>query len=214
MELSEILNSLSSSGTGAEKTASHSTGGSLSEAIDRALDYTTEKTASHSSNPQSDLIKIASDLATAEQDALIKEAHIYGMAVADGFASRMSSYQTAKYNSSSAGNETIKEAMELGYLHASTALSRNSQAYQNQNVKVASQHYGKEEAVKVASYLQGKEEAVKVASYLQGKEEAVKVASYLQGQEEAVKVASELTKIASSYEDFGFQVGNSILRKL
>ena len=175
MELSEILNSLSSSGTGAEKTASHSTGGSLSEAIDRALDYTTEKTASHSSNPQSDLIKIASDLATAEQDALIKEAHIYGMAVADGFASRMSSYQTAKYNSSSAGNETIKEAMELGYLHASTALSRNSQAYQNQNVKVASQHYGKEEAV---------------------------------------KVASELTKIASSYEDFGFQVGNSILRKL
>ena len=87
MELSEILNSLSST-SGVEKTASHS----LSSAIDNALSLSTEKTASvsNSENPEHDLMKIAQDISNAEQDALIKEAHIYGMAVADGFAARMS----------------------------------------------------------------------------------------------------------------------------
>ena len=203
MELSEILNSLSST-SGVEKTASSS----LSDAIDNALDYGTEKTASvtNNSNPEHDLMKIAQDISNAEQDALVKEAHIYGMAVADGFAARMSSYGNVSQNIKTASNVdalAVKEAMELGYLHATNALDSSDQSMS----KTAS-------FTKTAAYNKGQEDAVKVASYMQGQEEAVKVASYMQGQEEAVKVASELIKIANNYEDYGFKVGNSILKRL
>lgn len=202
MELSEILNSLSSNGDSTEKTASYNNSGSLGKAIDRALESSTEKTASVDATPSSHLLKIASDLASAEQEALIKEAHIYGMAVADGFAARMSSYQNSAPIRANVGTDTIKEAMELGYLHASSALANYGSST------------ARGETVKTASYYQGQEKAVKVASYIQGQEEAVKVASYLQGQEDAVKVAEDIVKVAFKYEDFGFQVGNSILRKL
>lgn len=201
MELSEILNSLSAPAQSQEKTASHTQNrrSSLSDAIDRALEgANTEKVASYAGGPSNDLIKIANDLATAEQDALIKEAHVYGMAVADGFAARMSSYteKTAGYE---ADSDTLKQAMELGYLHASNAIS--------------SAQYGYEE--KTASFEKlAHEEQVKVAAYEKGQEDAVKVAAYLEGQEEARRVATELTKIAHGYEDYGFNVGNSILKRL
>ena len=208
MELSEILNSLSST-SGLEKTASPT----LSSAIDSALNSGFEKTASNNEGyaPAQDLIKIAQDITNAEQDALMKEAHIYGMAVADGFAGRMSQYGAPNYSvktsSSSIGATSIKEAMELGYMHATQALNGGN-------------HYGRTKTasdanfVKTAAYNQGQEDAVKVASYIQGQEQAVKVASYIQGQEQAVKVASYITKVASNYEDFGFKVGNSVLKRL
>ena len=203
MELSDILNSLSGSNE-TEKTASdNSATSSLSSAIDRALGGL-EKTASHANpTPRGDLIKIANDLADAEQDALIKEAHIYGMAVADGFAARMSNYEAAGHSkvASHQGQENpqmLKEAMELGYIHAQRALARN-----------AGQARG---TTKIASHQQA--DAVKVASYQQGQADAVKVANYLKGKEDAVKVASEIVKVAQAYEDYGFKVGNSILRKL
>ena len=195
MELSEILNSLSST-PGVEKTASPT----LSSAIDSALNSGLEKTASATQNisPAEDLIKIAQDITDAEQDALIKEAHIYGMAVADGFASRMSQYESPSYSvktaSSNLDASAVKEAMELGYLHASNALN-------------GSGGYSSTKTASDSSF-------VKTAAYNQGQEDAVKVASYLQGQEEAVKVAEELVKVASSYEDFGFRVGNSIIKSL
>ena len=201
MELSEILNSLSAPSQGQEKTASHTQGGrgSLSDAIDRALEgANTEKLASHEGRPSNDLIKIANDLATAEQDALIKEAHIYGMAVADGFAARMSSY-TQKTASYSTDTDTLKQAMELGYMHASNAISSANNSY----------------AEKTASFEKlAEEEHVKIAAYQNGQEDAVKVAAYISGQEEARRVSEELTKVAHSYEDFGFTVGNSILKRL
>lgn len=201
MELSEILNSLTAPAQRQEKTASHTQrgGSSLSDAIDRALEgANTEKVASHEERPSNDLIKIANDLATAEQDALIKEAHIYGMAVADGFAARMSSY-TEKTASHSVDTDTLKQAMELGYTHASNAIS------------YANNSYGE----KTASFDKfAEEEQVKIAAYEKGQLDAVKVAAYIEGQEEARRVSEELTKVAHSYEDFGFNVGNSILKRL
>jgi len=46
-------------------------------------------------DPASDLTKIAADIASAEEEAIIKEAHIYGASVCDGFMSRMQQYEQA-----------------------------------------------------------------------------------------------------------------------
>lgn len=204
MELSEILNSLSS---GTEKTASDrattgSGSSSLSSAIDRALGSTTEKVASHtSSEPAGDLMKIASDLANAEQEALVKEAHIYGAAVADGFIHRMNSYEsaspltkTASYGDQ-ASPELIKQAMELGYRNTMASL---------QGVGLAT---------KTASF-DKVAEMQKVAAFNKGQQDAVKVASYMKGQQDAQKIASDLIKLAGNYEVLGFKVGNNILARL
>ena len=195
MELSEILDTLSGSNEQV-KTASenHSSRGSLSAAIDRALSVDSlEKTAGYSDSPGHDLIKIAQDISNAEQDALIKEAHIYGRAVADGFAARMSQYQGSGYQGAGSSADTVKEAMELGYIHASNAISKSTQGFS----KTASDA-----------------EFAKVSAYQEGQQDAVKVASFIQGQQDAAEVVTGLTKIASQYEDFGFKVGNSILKRL
>lgn len=224
MELSEILDSLS--GSNMEKTASSngSTNATLSSAIDRALGSTDafEKTAGYSSNPSNDLIKIAQDISNAETNALVKEAHIYGRAVADGFAARMSQYSgNGSTYSSGHSADTVKEAMELGYIHASNALSNSSTpsygytktASDNYTVKLAHAK-GAEDAVKTASFLKGQEDAVKTASYIKGQEDAVKTASFFRGQEDAVKTARVFSKIATDYSNFGFKVGNSVLKRL
>jgi len=204
MELSEILNSLSNS-SAQEKTAGHPI--SLSDAIDSALGATTEKTASDSGvDPSSDLIKIAQDLSNAEQDALIKEAHLYGRAVADGFAARMSHYgqpPAVPSISSSVPEAAIKEAMELGYLHASSAINRSV----GNTEKVANYAQDSSEFTKEAAF-------VKESAYNAGAADAVKVASYLSGQQSAALLVNSMVKTASSYENFGFKVGNSILKKL
>jgi len=209
MELSEILDSLSGSNTKTASDNSQNSQGSLSAAIDRALNSEgMDKVASSSTLPSDDLIKIAQDLSNAEQDALIKEAHIYGRAVADGFAARMSEYNLSPSAENGISNSsTVKEAMELGYLHASTALA-NAGGSNNLQEKVAG-HTGNSYMEKIAQ-----EHQVKEAAYGKGAEDAVKLANYINGEQDAVKVATELTKLAQQYKDFGYRVGNSILSKL
>lgn len=57
---------------------------------------TTTKTASIAgSNPAEGLLKLAEDLTAAEEDALSKQASLYGAAMCDGFMSRMAQYETA-----------------------------------------------------------------------------------------------------------------------
>jgi hypothetical protein len=205
MELSEILDSLS--GAGQTKTAAYSSNnqGNLSSAIDRALGSSGhEKTAGYENAPSQDLIKIAQDLSNAEQHALIKEAHIYGRAVADGFAARMDSYSGGghnKYAQDSTDAETVKQAMELGYIHATNALHKVSQPQRGRS------------NVKTASHRQ-QAHSVKVAAHQQGQAQAVKVAAYLQGKEQASLAVQSLLKIGHDYEAYGFKVGNSILRRL
>jgi len=210
MELSEILDSLSGSST---KTASDNTQNapsSLSAAIDRALNSEgMDKEASDSSLPADDLMKIAQDLSNAEQDALIKEAHIYGRAVADGFAARMSEYNSSPSSSANgmSNSSTVKEAMELGYLHASTAIA--NAGLNNSNQEKVANYTGNSYMEKIAQ-----EHQVKEAAYEKGSEDAVKIANFLNGEQDAIKVATELTKVAHQYRDFGYRVGNSILSKL
>ena len=214
MELSEILNTLSG---GSEKTASVSEdigSSSLSAAIDRALAPSSqEKTASDAGTPGGDLMKMASDLATAEQEALVKEAHIYGVAVADGFVHRMnqlgaSSITKTASQSGGASSEMIKQAMELGYNKTMHALAGAQAPRRQQMSKTA--HMNK----LAAAQIKGREDAVKIAAHLKGREDAVKLASHLKGRQDAEKVASDLLKVASTYEELGFRTGTNILAKL
>lgn len=140
MELSQILNSLSNTGS-VEKTASARRGSSLEDALDRALNEPLTKTASARANnnsPVADLTKIAAKLATAEQEALIKEAELYGAAVCDGFMSRMHGYESsgrgvkvASYQGNDYDSDMAKIAMELGYQETKAELEKIASAAYN-----------------------------------------------------------------------------------
>ena len=140
MELSQILNSLSNTGS-VEKTASAKRSSSLEDALDRALNEPLTKTASaraSNNSPVADLTKIAAKLATAEQEALIKEAELYGAAVCDGFMSRMHGYESsgrgvkvASYQGNDYDSDMAKIAMELGYQETKAELEKIASAAYN-----------------------------------------------------------------------------------
>ena len=98
----------------------------------------TEKTASTrpvQGDPSADLVKMASDLASAEEEALLKQAQVYGAAICDGFMTRYAQYEAAANEVAPApiktaaaqpvsddfqkfaqeNPELTKEAYELGY---------------------------------------------------------------------------------------------------
>ncbi len=78
----------------------------LVDALKRAEAAATTKTAAAAAPaaPAADLQKIAADLAAADQEAIVKEANLYGAAVADGFMARLGQYEQA------AGNEKVAAA--------------------------------------------------------------------------------------------------------
>ena len=140
MELSQILNSLGASGTektAAEITAPGETNTKLAEALNVALNQVgSEKTASvHTTTPTEDLTKIATRLASAEQEALVKEAELYGAALCDGFMSRMGQYDTGmgaekvasdqSFDKFASENpELVKQAAEVGYRETTYQLEK------------------------------------------------------------------------------------------
>jgi hypothetical protein len=73
---------------------------------------------------------MAVKLASAEQEALVKEAELYGAAAADGFMSRMQDYEQpfskqASFGGYSAEDELlVKQAMEMGYQDTMGALEK------------------------------------------------------------------------------------------
>lgn len=167
MDLAKILESLNSSAT-SEKTASdatQATNGRLEVALREAMETsqtTNTKTAAaaNTARPAEDLTKIAQRLASAEQEALVKEAQLYGAAVCDGFMARMGSYEgvqstkTAAYGNdfekfASENPDLVKQAAELGYRETREKIAAATQnAYNEGYTKVA--HLVKEAAEKVA----------------------------------------------------------------
>lgn len=89
------------------------------------------------SAPVADLVKMATDLSNAEEEALLKQAQVYGAAICDGFMARYAQYETAAsevapeptktaetqpattdgdFNKFAQANpELVKEAYDLGY---------------------------------------------------------------------------------------------------
>jgi hypothetical protein len=107
-----------------------------------------EKTAAATS-PIAGLTKLASSVAQAEQEALVKEASLYGAAVCDGFMVRLAQYNEAAEKIASqqipaatktAGNadsfekfaqqnpELVKQAAELGYSSTVNQLEKLAEA--------------------------------------------------------------------------------------
>lgn len=82
----------------------------------------TEKKAAVSA-PIADLTKLAADTANSEHEALVKEAQLYGAAVADGFMARISQYNDAAEKVASQQPQTAapdtrlleKQAAEIGF---------------------------------------------------------------------------------------------------
>ena len=178
MDLADVLNSLSDT-PATEKVAADNSN-DLSAALDAALAEQSEltKVASHEpSTPTQDLTKIAEQLANAEQEALLKEAELYGAAVCDGFISRMGDYEGQGVKVASFGAEggfdkfasenpeLVKQAMELGYRETKDNLEKIASAAVEQgyaetmeHIKVAAEKYaeaGYNDALKVLSSLQG-----------------------------------------------------------
>lgn len=140
MELSQILNSLGATGT--EKTAEDvsvntqtNTNTKLSEALNVALNEMGQEKTASATTPTEDLTKIASRLATAEQEALVKEAELYGAALCDGFMARMGQYDTTTATTKTASEgsfekfasenpELVKQAAEVGYRETTYQLEK------------------------------------------------------------------------------------------
>ncbi len=104
MKLSTVLKSVRETQPATEKTAAatnsaETTGEKLKTALHEALapqaSAETKQAAAPQGSPVEDLQKIASQVASSEQEALMKEAQFYGAAVADGFMARLAQYNEA-----------------------------------------------------------------------------------------------------------------------
>jgi len=110
MEIAQIMKRLEESEQATNagvKTAAQSQGptapiaDALRTELRQALSaVTTEKTAAAqpkqaSSTPVDGLVKMASDLVNAEEEALLKQAQVYGAAICDGFMTRYAQYEAA-----------------------------------------------------------------------------------------------------------------------
>ena len=187
-------------------------------AINKVLE--SEKTASTSAPAESGanadavqtLTKMASDLAHAEESAIVKEAHLYGAAVADGFMARLHQYDTALGDNTgsakTASDETsaiptqdefvkfaetnpalVQQAMEQGYADVQTEVTQVKQA--------AAQ---KAEWTKFASSPAGAAQLRVLNSYAQQKGVYEKMASAQPSQVEQQAIAVELEKLGETPE--------------
>jgi hypothetical protein len=106
MEIAKIMQRLNESRAteqGGIKTASATPAPTSPDALRAALRDTlsaapqTMKTAAvaPTANPTGDLLKLAEDLTSAEEEALLKQASLYGAAMCDGFMARYAQYEEA-----------------------------------------------------------------------------------------------------------------------
>ena len=159
--VSEILNDLNRSQTEQqEKVAAaadstpdvESAQAQLAQSLQRLNSGGNTKQASQADPNEASAIdglqKMASDLAAADEQRLVKEAQLYGAAVFDGFIARANQYaQAAPGQSKVAAAEgfdadaNVKLAAQLGYAEAENALSRiaaqSGQAKTAQHTKTA-----------------------------------------------------------------------------
>lgn len=85
--------------------------GALRDALAAAPSQTKTAAATEQpQNPAGDLLKLAEDLTTAEEEAMMKQASIYGAAMCDGFMARFSQYEDAALQSPSVKTAQMQAA--------------------------------------------------------------------------------------------------------
>lgn len=241
MKLENILNELKGIGnTGMSKTASvkgeekaattankeAAAKDELVQAIDNALNKpTSTKTASEDKSAAAELVKMAGDLASAEQESLVKQAHLYGAAVADGFVARMQQHSASAvkvaqdqeaidkdgFNKFAAENpELVKQAMELGYRDGVQQIEMLKQAAAQEKQAAFERGY-----TDTLSQLQKHAAALesdgqdKTAAFQAGYADAVKTAQ--QGYNDTI---NEAVKIASDCVERGYNDTMKVLKSL
>lgn len=147
-KLSSVLAAIAPTAPATEKVAAVKAATTTNTAVDQlrtalseALGSPSEKTASAApSTPVQDLEKVAAQVLEQDNARLQKEAHAYGVTVADGFMARMAEYNAASEKVASATGdvdfekfasahpEIIKEAHDLGYTQTMTQLATLKQA--------------------------------------------------------------------------------------
>ena len=242
MKLKDILSDLQDTGSsGMDKTAeSQKTAGApisdakneLVAALNAAT--TTQKTASVQGAPVTDrLVKVAEDLATSEGEALVKEAHLYGTAVADGFMSRIGQYESAAGNTKVAAEEQTfekfaeenpgitKQAVELGYHHGKLQIEQLKQAsfsqgYSDANEQISALSQTKEGQEKLAAiadeYAGGQEKTASDLEKWAATAEGQQAMPYVQhGYQE---MAQEINKLSSDTFERGYNNTISLLQAM
>jgi len=157
-----ILRTLDDADAGVQtKTASAaepSTEARMLEAVRRVAESSSKVAAAPAAagnSPSADLQRMAKEAQASEQEALTKQAHFMGAALADGFMERFAQYDVALSNAgvktAAVNQDTIKEAAAIGYQAAvadmeKTAAAEYERGYNDQLAhihKVASDiHYG------------------------------------------------------------------------
>lgn len=253
MELREIMAQIKkTSADGLQKTASAPTPSvKTAEARDKLLHALndvltpTEKTAAAqpvSKSATGELVKIATDLANSESMALVKEAHLYGAAVADGFMARLGQYEAvvasesnpllktasadrvptqAEFEKFAAENpELVKQAIDLGYLHGKAQIEQLKTAAFEQGY--ADAHAQIAELQKTAA---GRAQLQKVAAELNSQNqlaaELEKLSETPEGREKLAEIKrgyddtmTELTKMASDTFDRGYRDTIKVLQAM
>jgi hypothetical protein len=131
-----ILNRLEDSDEGVQsKTAAvveePSTEARMLETVRRVSTATATKTASAAA-PAADLQRMAKHAQALEEQAMVKEAHFMGSAIADGFMERFAQYDVALSNAgvktASADPSMVKAAAEQGYRMAVADMEKTAEA--------------------------------------------------------------------------------------
>ena len=155
------------------------------------------------------LVKMASNLAGTEQQATIKEAHLYGAAVADGFVSRLNQYdqsldaagvKTASAESFAGGVPTEEEFVKFAEANPDAVQAAMDQGYESTMAKIAQVKTAAAtnvELEKIASTPAGQAEIAhleKLASTIEGQS---KLAGARQGFIDGV---NDIVKLAETQE--------------
>lgn len=236
MELKNVLNQLKSAGGKTmQKTASAETPKTsaahteLFQALNAAL-ATVDKTAAEqvkTASATDELTKIAQNLAAADQEALVKEAQLYGAAIMDGFVARGAQYNEQFGKTASAvpteqeflawaqqNPEEFRKHAAAGFTAGSASLQQQQEAQLN---KLASTPEGQ---ALLDSYNQGYQATVeqleKLASTPEGRD---KIASFQQGYQDTAAQLAEIANGPEGQEKLaamrqGFEEGSQLVTKL
>jgi len=192
----ELVNALHKAVEGNAKTASVATPDRDASAVDS-------------------LVKMASDLAGTEQQALAKEAHLYGAAVADGFVARLNQYDqsldAAGVKTASASNEfvpseeefvkfaeenpeLVQQAMNLGFTDTQAHVQQIKTAASSEATleKLASTPEGQAEIAALQKLASTEEGQTKLAGvrqgFMDGLNDIVKLANTEDGQQKLAEI--------------------------
>jgi hypothetical protein len=206
---------------GSEKTSTAQQ--ELMNALHRVVqsEKTAEATPAKDTSAVDTLVKMASDLAGTEQQALVKEAHLYGAAVADGFVARLNQYDqsldAAGIKTASAEGEfvpseedfvkfaeanpdLVQQAMEQGYADTLQRIDQVKTAAAADVVleKIASTPEGQAEIEILQKLASTEEGQTKLAGVEQGFMDAVEDITKLAQTDEGLQ---KLAEIKQGYED-------------